>query len=222
MRRIGWTLLLSLFIVGACVQAPFSALAQPPHAPITLADYGDFPEGWKIRGDRERVPEIYQVRVEDGRRILSAKVTGKPIRIFKKVSWNPFTHPVLTWKWRVLQWPEDAEASVDFYVSLDRDVLGIPIIIKYLWSGSLPVGYEREGGFFSPHTVVIRSGPSGPGKWITSRLNALESFRYFHGRDPSQETVGIGLLVSTGVEMEISEITALPEDNRENPAKIRP
>ena len=186
--------------------------AHDPAAPIILVDYGDFPEGWKVRGKRERVPQIYQIRTKGGRGILSAKVEGKPIRIFKKVSWNPFTHPILTWKWRVLSWPDDPEASVDFYVSLGRDTLGIPIIIKYVWSRSLPVGQQHGGGFFRAHEVVVRSGPAEPEKWIISRLNVLESFRYIHGRDPSHEAVGVGLLVSTGVEMEISGISALPEE----------
>lgn len=189
------------------------AWAQSAPEPVVLADYAEFPEGWKVRGDRGRVSEIYRVRAEGERRVLSARVTGKSIRIFKNVSWNPFTHPVLTWKWRVLSWAEGGPgASVDFYVSLGKDSLGIPTITKYVWSRDLEVGHRRGGGFFRPHEVVIRSGLSESGRWVVARLDALESFRHLHGRDPSREAVGVGLLVSPGVVMEISEISALPAE----------
>lgn len=195
---------------------PSWVIAQEDLKPITLANYSSFPDAWKIRGDEERVPEIYQVKKEDGGSFLSSKVSGESIRVFKKVVWNPYTHPVLTWKWRVHEWPSEGEASVDFYVSLDRDLMGIPTIIKYLWSYKLPVGSKIDGGFFRPTQVVIRSGKEKPGEWITEKINVLESFREVYESDPDQEAVGVGFLVSTGIEVDISSIIALPEGNRSN------
>ena len=188
-----------------------SAGGQDRFQPITLVDYAGFPGDWKIRGEAERLHKIYQVKIEGEERILSANVSGEPIRIFKKVSWNPFTHPVLAWRWRVHQWPEDPEASIDLYVSLYRDLIGIPTFIKYQWSRSLPVDTVIEGGFFRPAEVVIRSGPDDPGEWVTEEIDTLKSFRWIYETDPDSEAYGIGLLVSPGVEMEISEIMALPE-----------
>jgi len=180
--------------------------------PITIVDYSGFPEGWKIRGSEEEAREAYQVKQEGGRVILSAKISEKSIRIFKKVSWDPYTHPILTWRWRVLKWPEEPGASVDVYVSLDRDLLGIPTFVKYLWSDHLPVGTEKSGGFFSPSEVVIRSGGEFPGKWVTEEINVLEDFRRIYRGDPNQEAYGVGFLVSPGMEMELSEVVVLPRD----------
>ena len=190
---------------------PSWVMAQEERKPIMLVNYSDFPGNWKIRGDEERVLEVYQVKRGGDGPFLSSKVKGEPIRIFKKISWNPYTHPILTWKWRVHQWPSEGEASIYFYVSLDRDLLGIPTIIKYLWSDDLPVGSKKDGGFFRPTEVVIRSGKEKSGEWRTEKINALESFREVFQSDPDQEAVGIGLLVSTGVEVDISTIIALPE-----------
>ena len=205
----------SIFILLAPIET--FAVASPdeavPGAIVTLIDYAEFPKNWKVRGNEERVGEIYKIRLDGENRVLSANITGEPIRIFKKVSWNPFTHPVLTWKWRVLKWPEEPGASVDFYVSLDRDFMGIPVIIKYLWSDTLPVGTHKKGGFFSGTKVVIRSGSGVPEEWATESLNVLESYRETYETEPAHEAVGIGLLVSPGVEMEISEISALPAEN---------
>jgi hypothetical protein len=188
-----------------------SARGQDHFQPVTLVDYATFPSKWKIRGEVERLHKIYQVKIEGEERILSAKVSGVPIRIFKKVSWNPFTHPVLAWRWRVHQWPEDPEASIDLYVSIYRDLMGIPTFIKYQWSRSLPVDTVIEGGFFRPSEVVIRSGLSDAGEWVTEEIDVLKGFRFIHETDPDPEAYGIGLLVSPGVEMEISRIVARPE-----------
>ena len=185
--------------------------AEGPIEPITIIDYSGFPEGWKIRGSEEEAREAYKVKQEGGRVILSAKISGESVRIFKKVSWDPYTHPVLTWRWRVLKWPEGPGASVDVYVSLDRDLLGIPTFVKYLWSDHLPVGTEKSGGFFSPSEVVIRSGMESPGEWVTEEINVLEDFRRIYQGDPNQEAYGVGFLVDLGIEMEITEIKAIPQ-----------
>jgi hypothetical protein len=188
-----------------------SAGAQDFLEPVTLVDYATFPADWKIRGEADRVQKIYQIKIEGDDRVLSAKVSGEPVRIFKKTAWNPFTHPVLVWRWRVHQWPEDPEASIALYVSLYRDLIGIPTFVKYLWSRSLPVDTVIEGGFFRPSEVVIRSGRGEPGEWVTEEIDVLKGFRFIHETDPDPEAYGIGLLVSTGVEMEISRIVARPE-----------
>ena len=186
--------------------------AKGPIEPITIVNYSGFPEGWKIRGSEEEAREAYQVKQEGGQVILSAKILGESVRIFKKVPWDPFTHPVLTWRWRILKWPEEPGASVDVYVSLDRDLLGIPTFVKYLWSDSLPVGTEKSGGFFSPSEVVIRSGMESPGEWVTEEINVLEDFRRIYQGEPNEEAYGVGFLISAGMEMELSEVVAMPGD----------
>ena len=151
--------------------------------------------------------------MENGERILSVKVSGDPIRVFKKIAWDSFRYPVLTWRWKVLRWPEEQGASVDLYVSLHRDTFGIPSFVKYVWSDHLPVGTEKSGGFFRPSEVVVRSGLTALGEWTTEKIDVLESFRRIHGSDPDPEAYGIGLWVASGVEMEISEIVAQPGGN---------
>jgi hypothetical protein len=187
-----------------------STFAQQEREPIAppLIDYRGFPEGWDIRGDRTRAQEVYTVREEAEGRILVANVAGEPIRIFKKIGWDPFSRPVLSWRWRVLQWPESEETEIQLYVSLDRDLLGIPKIEKYIWTRKGPAGVVRKGGLFSANEMVIRSGPSE--EWVAEEINVLDLFRRFHGEDPASKAVGIGLQVGTGIEMEISEVSALP------------
>lgn len=203
-----WRILLPLLVLGWWAAQPGPLWAQVV-APLTLVDYIEFPKGWEIRGDSSRIPEVYRIAREGKGRILQANISGEPIRIFKKIPWDPFTHPILEWKWRVMKWPETSPATIDLYISLDRDVLGIPTITKYIWSADLPVGMKKGRGFFSPREVVIRSG-GPPGEWVTERLNVLENHREIYKSDPDRKAVGVGLLVGPGIEMEITGILALP------------
>ena len=187
------------------------AAGPPGPGPVKLVDYSTFPEDWKIRGDKRRAVEIYKMVKEENETVLAAKVSGEPVRIFKKVGWDPYTHPVLKWRWRVIRWPDEPGASIDVYVSIERDFMRIPTFVKYRWSDELPIGTEHEGGAFTPPVVVIRSGRDTPGEWVSEEVNVVENYRRLRKSDPDHEAYGVGFLVSSGVEMEISEIVAVPE-----------
>jgi hypothetical protein len=207
--RAFWGWILAWIFLWAVLSAVAARGEAAPDS-VTLADYSKFPEGWKIKGNKKRAAETYRVVQEGGQRVLEAKVTGDPIRIFKKVPWDPYTHPVLKWRWRVLKWPDKPGSSVDVYVSIERDFMRIPTFVKYRWSDLDPLGTEHEGGAFSPPIVVIESGREQPGKWIDESVNVFENYERLRGSDPDHEAYGVGLLVSSGVVMEISEIVAVP------------
>lgn len=185
--------------------------AQGEKDTLLLSDFSKYPENWDITGDASLAKQLYQVVEKDGKIVLQAKGTKKPIRIFKKISWDPNTYPVLEWKWRVTHWPEDSEAQVYVYVSLDKDIFGIPTLIKYSWSKNKDVGTIKEGGFFRPNELVVQSGKKDPKQWITQRIPALSDFQKFIGRDPKGDAYGIGFLVDQGIEVEIGEIYGLKE-----------
>lgn len=174
-----------------------------------LTDYSDFPEKWEIQGAVERARELYQAVPAPEGPLLRARIPGAPQRVFKKVAWDPTRFPIVEWRWRVTKWPA-SEGDVFMYIALDTDLLGIPTIVKYVWSQDLPVGTVKDGGFFRPTERVVRSGSAPNGEWAVERVNALEEFRQIHGRDPRGEAYGIGFLVDPGMEVEIGPVTAVP------------
>ena len=75
----------------------------------------------------------------------------------------------------------------------------IPRSIKYIWRDTLPLGEI----FDSPHSsktkiVVVRSGRSMMGKWITEEREVLVNYRSLFGdRDKDPITQGIALLTDS-------------------------
>lgn len=178
---------------------------------IILADFSEYPEGWKAKGGFSKANKIYQIVSNDKGSYLNANVQAEPVRIFKKISWNSKKHPVIEWKWRVKKWPENKVGQVYFYISLDTDMIGIPTIVKYVWSRNLEKGTVNKGGFFSPTEVVIQSRVADSNNWIVQRVNARADFKKFLGRDPKNDAYGIGILVDSGIEVDFAKVIALKE-----------
>ncbi len=164
------------------------------------------PSGWKANKPNPIPAEVYQIIETEKTPYLHA--TGRPNRIFKKMKWNPNEYPFITWKWRMINVPDDPEKerNATVYVALGTDILGIPIITKYAWSSIKAVGTESSGGMFRPTTIVLQSGQAKKGEWVTQTLNVLADYRRLHDEDPPNEAYGIGIL--TTIEAEFAEIIA--------------
>jgi hypothetical protein len=201
-----------LLILGLAVSTGRANTAPVSGSGVLLDDFAGFPQGWKIKNDDPRAAEIYRVANDDGGPYLSAVVGPKPgIRVFKYVTWDTRTHPIISWKWRLKAFPADKRRSVAFYVSMHRDSFGIPTIVKYLWSTKEPVGTVRPGGFFGATEIVIQSGaPPDPDGWVTARVDAVDDFRRIYDAEPDAQGVGIGVLVGVGIEADVAEVRVEP------------
>lgn len=178
---------------------------------IILEDFSEIgenglPIGWKANREHPEPAEIYQFKKEGDFSFLYA--SGRPNRIFKKIKWNPNEYPFISWKWRMIDVPNDPqkEKNATIYVSLGTDILGIPKITKYAWSSIKEVGSEISGGFFRPTVIVLESGSAKKGEWITESINVLEDHERLHNETPPDESYGIGIL--TTIEAEFAYIIA--------------
>jgi hypothetical protein len=203
-----------LFIIFTLL-LPFCStegFSQEAPSSVVLEDFSNpdekgLPKGWIAQNENPDPVQVYRINKEGDRFYLSA--SGRPNRLFKKIKWNPNEYPFLSWKWRMKNVPADPqkERRASVYVSLDRDLFGIPKITKYLWSSLAPVGEETSGGFFGASTVVVRSGAARAEEWVTETINVLEDFKRLHGGDaPPDEAYGIGIM--TGIEADFAEFIA--------------
>lgn len=204
--------ILFIFFTLLVLLTSIDAFAEERSASVVLEDFSTpdekgLPKGWIAQNENPDPTQVYQIKKEGDRFYLSA--SGRPNRLFKKIKWNPNEYPFLSWKWRMKNIPVDLqkERRASVYVSLDRDLFGIPKITKYLWSSLAPAGEEVSGGFFGASTIVVRSGAVQVGEWVTETINVLEDFKRLHGGDaPSDEAYGIGIM--TSIEADFADFIA--------------
>ena len=168
-------------------------------------DENGFPQGWDAQRSKVSAKETYRIRQEDQLAYLEAK--GANQRVYtKQISWNPKTHPVLTWRWRLRSVPEGSEFIAAVYPSLDVDLMFIPVNTKYVWSLTKKVGTVIEGGMFGSTEMVIRSGAEPIGEWVEETINVYEDFKQIHQHEPASKAWGISLLGGPGVEVDFGSL----------------
>lgn len=174
------------------------------HLNFEKDEVGKFPSGWSSR-DKEGMVEVYTVQSEGQNRFLRADARGVSVQIGYEKKWELKDFPILRWRWRPITFPEgtnEREKTGNDNVLALYVVLGgwpIPASIKYVWSDTLPTGKT----FPSPHSsktkiIVVRSGRSEIGKWITEERNVLADYRNLFGENEQNPIVqGLALLTDS-------------------------
>lgn len=214
LRRLGIpALVLGISALLMAIPGVVSVLAQSAQS-VVLEDFrskdGDgFPNGWKAQRSETRVRETYSVHSEKDLSFLTAKSADQ--RVKKKMGWDPKATPIVTWRWRVKEVPEGADVLAAVYLSLDTDVIFIPVATKYVWSATKAKGTVTEGGLFGATEIVLRTGSDPVGEWVEERVNAYEDFKRVHKHEPAAQAWGISLLGGPDVEVDFGPITATGE-----------
>ena len=214
-KYVKW-IFFSSFVAIVCAQNPGQVWAQDlggqkaSDASILIEDFGSpdergFPQGWGAQRSVVTAHETYVTQKEDDISFLRAKKASQRVYT-KQMTWNPKTHPILVWRWRLQAVPEGEEFIAAVYPSLDTDLMFIPVNTKYVWSGTLPVGSIKEGGMFSSTEIVIRSGAEPIGEWVEERINVYEDFLEIHNHEPAALAWGISLLGGSAVEIDFGSI----------------
>jgi hypothetical protein len=198
-------------ILGAfCLVCAFAAPMPVQSAGLlVLDDYSvkdtdGFPTAWKAQRQETQARKQYTVQSEKGMTFLAAK--GADQRVYKRIAWDPKAMPIVTWRWRVKHAPAGADPVAAVFVSLDTDLLVIPVATKYVWSQTKEVGTMTEGGMFDASEIVLQKGTRGFGEWVEQRVNAYEDFKRIHRHEPAAQAWGISLLGGPGVEVDFGPI----------------
>lgn len=215
--KLRYTVLVNVFILGIVVFGLDGrnnlVLSQ---ASSILEDFrqlnDEFPAGWNGSRSLVTAKESYIVYEEDGQAFLKGK--GANQRVYtKQILWNPKTHPILKWRWRVHSIPENADFVAAVFANLDTDLMFIPVSTKYVWSIQQNKGLITDGGFFGAAEMVIRTGTQAIGVWVEEEVNAYEDFKEIHGHDPAPQAWGISLQSGPGVEIDFGAIEILRTAN---------
>lgn len=200
-------IVLSLFILNDDV-----ASGQGPSAAIQVledfikAEPDGFPVGWQASRNEAATRKAYAVHREGDQTFLRTKGIDDQMRIKKRVSWDSQGYPIVTWRWRLRSAPQSNGLIAAVFISLDTDLLFIPVFTKYVWSPSGTVGALKEGGMFSGSEIIVRTGPQPIGQWVEERVNAYADFLKIHNHEPAPGAWGISLVAGPGVELDFGRI----------------
>lgn len=162
------------------------------------APVGGLPTGWQIRGDS--ATSVYQIKIDaNGNRYLAARSQGSDTQLGIKISSNPQEFPILSWQWRVLELPRNADErhlkSMDsgaaVYAVFSPRL--VPRIIKYVWSRSVPAGTCFKHPKSSRMAIfVVGSGEKSLGQWQSVRRNLVEDYKQAFGSMPT-DVIALGI-----------------------------
>ena len=193
----------------------FMASEQAFSQAVTLENFHNpdeeqFPKGWKGSRSTITAKEAYALHRQGDTVFLKGK--GANQRVYtKNIDWNPQTHPILKWRWRLHVVPEKTDFIAALFANLDTDLMFIPVSTKYIWSGTKPMGSITDGGLFGAAEVVIRSGSHPLGEWVEEEVNAYKDFKEIHDHDPAPRAWGISLQSGSGVEIDFGSIEVRAE-----------
>lgn len=202
---------LAVLVGAACLFASHAGLDAQPAGQAVLEDFtakepDGFPKEWKAQHGEGKARQSYVVQAEGAQSFLAVRKADQ--RIYKrKISWDPKAQPVLTWRWRLKVAPAGAEPIAAVFVSLDTDLMVIPVSNKYVWSSTKAKGTVTEGGMFGASEIVLRSGPQPIGEWIEERVDVYEDFKRIHQHEPADKAWGISLQGGPGVEVDFGPLT---------------
>jgi hypothetical protein len=209
-------LALGLVAGGALValflwEGPALGQGPPNLAEKVLEDFAKsesdgFPQGWQASRSEAATRLAYVIQREGDQTFLRSKGAHEQMRIKKRIAWEPKEFPVVTWRWRLRAAPQGAGMIAAVFVSLDTDLMVIPVATKYLWASSGNVGTMKEGGLFGAAEILVRSGPQPVGQWIEERVNAYTDFLKIHQHEPAPQAWGISLVTGPGVELDFGSI----------------
>lgn len=118
--------------------------------------------------------------------------------IIYRLKFDPKKEPMVSWKWKVLKFPDKNSNAVDtgwvekddyaarFYVIFPKLNILATRSIEYVWDRALPVGTILTNPYFKNiKIIVIESGDAKLNNWVYEERNIRQDFKKAFGREPS-------------------------------------
>ena len=197
----------SLLLVAAAERAP----AQP--ASVLIEDWSQqpagktgVPDGWKPQNWGSPKYDL-RIEVEGNVKVLHLKSDNEGSTINKEVKVDLRTYPVVEWRWKAVSLPKGADSrrkdtddqAAQLYVAFPRFPTAVRSrIIGYVWDTTAPAGLIAKSEKTGTVTyVIVRSGPSDLGKWITESRNVFEDYRRIYGEEPADAVGAISVAIDS-------------------------
>lgn len=151
------------------------------------------PEGWIGAPWGNPAYDMTVVKANPSK-ALHLRSRGDSSTISKNVEIDLKETPVLEWRWKAVRLPTGGDArseltddqALQLYVSWERPPkLLRSQIIGYIWDSTAPVGsiVKSQKSDLVAY-VVVRSGSTALGKWLSEARNVYEDYRRIYEEEP--------------------------------------
>lgn len=134
-------------------------------------------------------------------RALSEKACSA---LYYRVGFNLNNYPFLSWKWRVIKFPDLSKAenklikddyAARIYVVFPFLNFSLSKFLEYVWAENIPVGTvinSPYGG--NVKMIVARSGMDSKGEWVSETRNIQEDYIKAFGKKPRMSVGAIAIM----------------------------
>jgi len=183
-------------IAGLLVLAVWAGSAVVPVEDWSKHPVGakGIPEGWKGGQTWGSPAYDFAVAQDSSLKALHLRSQADSSTISKAVKVNLKETPVLEWQWKAVTLPKGADArmkdtddqALQLYLTWERFPKRIRSrIIGYIWDSAAPAGSvlkSQKTGLIT--YVVVRSGATDLGKWLSESRNVYEDYKRIYGEEP--------------------------------------
>ncbi len=159
-------------------------------------DSGEELKSWEEKIFKGKV--LYSVKVKKREGYLNASISNAASGMLYWIKFNPKSHPFVSWKWKVVTFPDKKEDdgkpggwiekddyAARFYVIFPRFPFFRVQCLEYVWDRNLPVGTViTNPSFTNLKILVIESGEVNLGKWVGVERNIFDDFKKVFGTKP--------------------------------------
>ncbi|MFH1441805.1 MAG: DUF3047 domain-containing protein [Candidatus Omnitrophota bacterium] len=155
--------------------------------------------GWQEKIFKGRV--FYNLKKSDSNGYLDAYSDNAASGIFHWLKFNLKNDPMVSWKWKVIKFPEKKGGPVAqtdnwieqddyaarFYVIFPRFPFFKLKALEYVWDKDLPKETVLQNPKFKNLKIIVaESGEKNKGKWVTVERNVYDDFKRVFAQDPPE------------------------------------
>ena len=205
MRRFPVGLVLAICTAAVAIAAVPPSFVVEDWSRQPLGRTG-IPEGWS--GQSWGNPQYDLIVVTDGSdRVLHLRSRADNSTISKEIKVDVKELPLLVWRWKAVTLPaggdcrrkEADDQAVQIYVAFPRFPTAVRSrIIGYVWDTTAPVGtiVKSESSGLVTY-VVVRSGATELGRWLTETRNVYDDFKRIYGEAPTESVGAVSVAIDS-------------------------
>lgn len=160
-------------------------------------DKKDALDEWEEKIFKGRV--LYSVKVEKAGGYLTAYSEDAASGIFYKLRFDPKRRPMISWKWKVIKFPEKGGARVTdskwiekddyaarLYVIFPRFSFKSTETLEYIWDKEIPEGTIMTSPYLKNIKLIVIESGEKLGEWVYEERNIYEDFKKAFNREPGR------------------------------------